>query len=319
MAMYRNLKGYRFSEGEDDIRGSDVYGSNGEKLGEISDVIFDPNSAELKYVVIDTGGWLSSNKFLVPARQVMESEDSTDFRVALTKEQIERFPAYDEKHLESEDRWRDYESRYDKALGDGPVLHREGSTHTITPQPEEMPISGGSNVRPSGEPFRGIAHDMPRFGATSSNESSTGHTSGLFSEEGDRQTSIGSGPTGRRTGRTFEHDTNEHVTDEPLRSESSRSGIRREREERIAEGTSERVVSDEERPDELTPRLRQDREARLGRSGSLPSEYSSPEMNRGPGPVARMDPEGGRRFREFQERLRRDRENILRKRERDAA
>ncbi len=273
MAVYGNLKDYKFTEGEDDIRGSDVYGANGEKLGAIDDVVFDPLSGELKYVVIDTGGWLSSKKFLVPARQIMEDDEDGDFHVSLTKEQVERFPKYEEKELHSEERWRDYEKRYHEVLTDGPVLHREGSTHTITPTPEELPATGKSNTRASGEPFRGIAHDMPRFGATSSSASSTGHESGLFSEEGERPSVFEKGGAADRAPSGIGKDSRKTELD------------------RYSE--SERVVDDGERPEELTPRLRQDRAERMA--------------------------EGGRRFREFQERLRRDRESILKRRDRGAA
>jgi hypothetical protein len=40
---------------------------NDEKLGNIEDVIFDHTSGNIHYAVVDTGGWLSSKKFLVPA------------------------------------------------------------------------------------------------------------------------------------------------------------------------------------------------------------------------------------------------------------
>jgi uncharacterized protein YrrD len=42
-----------------DIRGSKLYGLNDEKLGKIDDVIFDHGTGEIRYVVVDTGGWLS--------------------------------------------------------------------------------------------------------------------------------------------------------------------------------------------------------------------------------------------------------------------
>src|SRR5581483_2546236 len=69
MAHYGTLRDYRFAdnETEDDIRGSNVYSAqNDDKLGDIDDVIFDHSTGEIRYVVIDTGGWLSSKKFIVP-------------------------------------------------------------------------------------------------------------------------------------------------------------------------------------------------------------------------------------------------------------
>jgi hypothetical protein len=115
---------------------------------------------------------------VVPAREVMSDVEGNDrFRVSLTREQIERFPAYDENELSDAERWSDYEQRYtaSRDLKEGPVLHREGSTHTITPQPEEMP-AGDSDIRVSSP--RRMAMDQPRFGATS-DSADAAHTAQL--------------------------------------------------------------------------------------------------------------------------------------------
>lgn len=71
MAHYGTLRDYRFQDTDkirDDIRGSKVYGINDEKLGKIDDVIFDHTMGTIRYAVVDTGGWLSSKKFIVPPR-----------------------------------------------------------------------------------------------------------------------------------------------------------------------------------------------------------------------------------------------------------
>ena len=63
-------------------------------------------------MVVDTGGWLSSKKFIVPPQEIRpSSQHEKDFLVDLAKEQIESFPPYDEKALTSEEQWVDYESR----------------------------------------------------------------------------------------------------------------------------------------------------------------------------------------------------------------
>ena len=64
------LRDYRFTEDVDDIRGSALYGIDDDKLGKIDDVIFDHNTGTIEYAVVDTGGWLSSKKFLVPADRI---------------------------------------------------------------------------------------------------------------------------------------------------------------------------------------------------------------------------------------------------------
>ena len=162
MAHLGTLQNYRFSEEQapyGDIRGASVYGRNEEKLGKIDDVIFDHSTGQVRYIVVDTGWWLSSRKFLVPPQQLHQSaRHKDDFAADLDKKQIESFPPYAESDIHSEDRWRDYENRYHAAWVNGPVQHRTGSDHDVTPTDDEMPpaansigsqISEEENRRPS--------------------------------------------------------------------------------------------------------------------------------------------------------------------------
>jgi sporulation protein YlmC with PRC-barrel domain len=111
--MYTTLRDYRFNKDIDDIRGSSVYGPTDEKLGKIDDVIFDSDSGQLRYLVVDTGGWLSSRRFLVPPEHLHPSTThENDFSVNMSKAQIERFPALDEKVLEDKQRFEDYDKSY---------------------------------------------------------------------------------------------------------------------------------------------------------------------------------------------------------------
>ena len=148
MAKYTTLGTYSFTDQGDaahDIRGSHVYGRDHEKLGKIDDVIYDESSGSIAYAVVDTGGWLSSKKFVVPARDIRPSTDDPDeYRVDLTKEQIESFPPYDSRDVESEDRWNDYENRYRSQWETGPVMHRKETDHNITPTTQQMTKETGS-------------------------------------------------------------------------------------------------------------------------------------------------------------------------------
>ena len=151
MAHFGTLRDYKFAQEAGDIRGAAVYGANDEKLGKIDDVIFDHTSGSLRYAVVDTGGWLHSKKFLVPANQIFSRPDhDDDFAVNLTKEQIERFPAYDEKAIDRPEEFRDYENKYSKEYTTSGVMHREGSTHILTPEPAEMPAGTGSGIDSTG-------------------------------------------------------------------------------------------------------------------------------------------------------------------------
>lgn len=148
MAHFGTLRDYRFDDTQiasEDIRGASVYGRDDDKLGKIDDVIFDHSNGAIRYVVIDTGGWLSSKKFLVPPQQLRESaKHKNDFAIDLDKKQIENFPPYRESDVGSDDRWKDYEDRYQAAWMSGPVQHRKGSDHNITPTAAEMPPQPGS-------------------------------------------------------------------------------------------------------------------------------------------------------------------------------
>ncbi len=147
MPHYGLLRDYRFDDlgTDEDIRGSNVYGRDDEKLGKIDDVIFDHSTGAIRYVVVDTGGWFKHKKFLVPPHRLHSSaEHKDDFAVNLDKQQIETLPPYNESDVESEDKWKAYEKRYDEAWHAGPVQHRKGSDRDITPTPQEMPEESGS-------------------------------------------------------------------------------------------------------------------------------------------------------------------------------
>lgn len=134
MAHYGTLKDAAIVEAGEDIRGAKVYGRDDDKLGKIDDVIFDHSTGDIRYVVIDTGGWLHSKKFLVPADALCASaKHEDDFDTNLTKQQIESFPPYNESDLGSEDKWADYENRYRAKWVNSPVQHRSETDRNITP------------------------------------------------------------------------------------------------------------------------------------------------------------------------------------------
>src|ERR1700721_1199184 len=138
MAHYGTLKDTRIGETADDIRGSHLYGLNDEKLGKIDDVIFDHSTGNIRYVVVDTGGWLSSKKFLVPADGLRPSaKHENDFETSLDKRQAERFPPHDEKDLDSATKWAGYEGRYRSKWVADPVLHRAETDRNITPTTQQ--------------------------------------------------------------------------------------------------------------------------------------------------------------------------------------
>jgi PRC-barrel domain len=177
MTHYGTLKDARIADGSDDIRGSHLYGLNDEKLGKIDDVIFDHSSGNIRYVVVDTGGWLSSKKFLVPADGLRPSaKHENDFETSLDKRQVESFPPYDEKDLDSETKWAGYEGRYRSKWVADPVLHRAETDRNITPTTQQTsgnPVSERAAAQTQGwttasRPPAGTAAERAELEAASS-------------------------------------------------------------------------------------------------------------------------------------------------------
>lgn len=116
-----------------DIRGTTVRGADNEKLGEVSDVIVDHNTMDIRYLVVESEGWLDSAIFLLPANLVSRNEnDENNLAAAVTRRQIEQSPAYDNQVQKSGDEWKRYETEFKQYWDEEPVMHIKGSDRIIT-------------------------------------------------------------------------------------------------------------------------------------------------------------------------------------------
>lgn len=85
-----------------DLRHYDVNGHS-EHLGKLHDIYLDDQTWEIKWFVIETGNWFSSNKILLDSQKILKispAEGSID--VALTKEDVENAPSASEHSPVSE-------------------------------------------------------------------------------------------------------------------------------------------------------------------------------------------------------------------------
>ncbi len=65
-------------------------------IGRVSDLYFDDDSWTVRYLVVDTGGWLGGRKVLISPMQVRAIEwRAAEITVELTREQVEQSPDYD--------------------------------------------------------------------------------------------------------------------------------------------------------------------------------------------------------------------------------
>ncbi len=190
MPHYGTLHDFSFGKDIDDIRGSTLYGVDNDKLGKIDDIIFDHSTGEIKYAVVDSGGWFTHKKFLIPADRIHAYDKDNDaFQIDLLKQDIERkFPRYDENTLKSDQDWADYESEYKRRWEADPVQHREDRvdldvTPATTVGAESAPSAApgvplGSLGEEVGEPNPNFDRDQEALRRTSTPT----HLAGKFSE-----------------------------------------------------------------------------------------------------------------------------------------
>lgn len=113
------------------LKGYKLAASDGE-IGHIADFLFDDRSFVARWLVVDTGGWLSSRKVLLqPASLGKADPDKLDLSVALTRTQIEGSPELSEhepvstqmeRHLYDYYGWEPMAS--EGIFGDHPIASR---------------------------------------------------------------------------------------------------------------------------------------------------------------------------------------------------
>lgn len=148
MPHYGVLRDYKF-QGVEDVRGADVYGVNNEKLGTVDDVVFDHSTGEIRYVVVDTGGWLANRRVLVPLGRIEPYGAYPDkFYAELDQERIQMLPEFKEDILKSETGWADYEKSYQERWNEGVVLYNKDTGRIVTPPVDQVE---GTRTQPLSE------------------------------------------------------------------------------------------------------------------------------------------------------------------------
>lgn len=80
----------------EDLIGRDVYAANGDKLGEVADVILDPGTREATVAIIDHGGFLGLGTKQAPIDiALMRAEGGRIVIDGMTKEQIQAMRSFD--------------------------------------------------------------------------------------------------------------------------------------------------------------------------------------------------------------------------------
>ena len=75
-----------------DLDGLDVRNSREDHIGDVEGLLIDSVSGRPRYLVIDSGGWFRSRRFLLPIAHARLDENRRTLRVDFDKETINRFP-----------------------------------------------------------------------------------------------------------------------------------------------------------------------------------------------------------------------------------
>jgi hypothetical protein len=82
-----------------EVKGYRIHTSDGE-IGHVDDFLMDDETWSIRYLVVDTGGWLPGKQVLIaPLWATAVSWDEQAVTVDLTRDQIKRAPEYDPRRL----------------------------------------------------------------------------------------------------------------------------------------------------------------------------------------------------------------------------
>jgi sporulation protein YlmC with PRC-barrel domain len=98
----------------DKVEGTAVYGTSGDKLGSIDDLMIDKRSGQVRYAVLEFGGFLGMGKDRYPLPwSVLQYDTSKDgYVVPLDKARLEGAPRY------NQDEVPEYSTEYGQRVSD---------------------------------------------------------------------------------------------------------------------------------------------------------------------------------------------------------
>ncbi len=101
------------------IIGTDVVNPNGDNLGDIKEVVIDPNTGKVAYAVVAFGGFLTMGEklFAIPFSSFKYDPTENEYMLDVSKERLEAAPGFDADHWPSmaEEKWnRDVYKYYER-------------------------------------------------------------------------------------------------------------------------------------------------------------------------------------------------------------
>src|SRR4051794_25979432 len=94
---------FEIADGQPNIKGWDVKDENGKKMGEVDELLFDPQSRKVRYIVLDLEGNvfdLENRDVLVPIGVAqLHGEDDEVILPGITADKLTALPTYDKDQL----------------------------------------------------------------------------------------------------------------------------------------------------------------------------------------------------------------------------
>src|SRR6185295_12602720 len=96
-----------------DYDGLEVKGPSDDRLGRVDGFIVDAEAGRVYYIVVDSGGWFTSRRFLLPIGHATIDADRKTLHVAVTKDALSKYPEFDEDKFRqfSDEDLRTFEQR----------------------------------------------------------------------------------------------------------------------------------------------------------------------------------------------------------------
>src|SRR4051812_42160428 len=109
-------EGYRVAENNEDVRGWDVRGNDGEKIGKVNDLLIDTGADKVKYleVKVDRGLFGKDRNVLIPIGTARLADDEDVVLVDAGKDALSEYPEYTGQQITS-----DYETSLQSRLTTG--------------------------------------------------------------------------------------------------------------------------------------------------------------------------------------------------------
>jgi sporulation protein YlmC with PRC-barrel domain len=80
----------------DKVEGTNVYNTAGDKLGSVDDLIIDKRSGQVRYAVLEFGGFLGmgTDRYPMPCNILKYDTDKVGYVVPLDKDKLSKAPRY---------------------------------------------------------------------------------------------------------------------------------------------------------------------------------------------------------------------------------